>query len=730
MNKSLLLVLAALLTAGALAGCARRPATGAVEPTGTPLPAARASKRVIADGRVVPVQSADLSLPVGGVIGETFVQEGDMVTSGQLLLRLRADRQRAMLAQAEAELRRAQARYAETAAGSREQEILAAKASVDAAQAQLDKLRLGPKAEDIEASEASLAAAQAELRKASAGPDSKELIAAKAELDNADAARRRAQAAYDRVAGSPDVGRLPEALELEKATNEYNAAKARYEALQRGANPADVAAARARVDRAQAELNALKAPPSPADIAAAEAEVRRTQANLDLLLAGPRAEAIAAALADVAAAEAAVEQVKAELADTELYAPFDGEVVSLNAIIGQQVNAAEPLVRMADFSGWRIETNDLTELDVVGIQPGDPVAITFDAIPGLELPGTVLRIKPIGENKQGDITYTVIVLPDLFDERLLWNMTATVSIEPGVGRVLTPIIVPPIAQQTETAVAMLATATSPPATPVKIASAITGTEATGVEVGVASQTPFVPAVGEVITPTVALTAEVAAEGTVVVTPTLPAATQPPAATATATATATASPTATSTPSPTATATPSPTATATRTPTATAVPTRTPTPRAPRPATPTAQPTVRRPTPRPSPTPQPARAPSPPELIYPSPNLVVSGNVDFQWRPTGQLPAGAAYEVVWWNRNEDPAAARGIAPPTLETSQVANLDVLYQSNQFTAPEINWTVLIVKTDPYVRLTQPGQSKVNVMIYGAGGGGSAPAPPKPKP
>ena len=30
----------------------------------------------------------------------------------------------------------------------------------------------------------------------------------------------------------------------------------------------------------------------------------------------------------------------------------------------------------------------------------------------------------------GDITYTVIIMPDEYDDRMRWNMTATVVIEP------------------------------------------------------------------------------------------------------------------------------------------------------------------------------------------------------------------------------------------------------------------------------------------------------------
>ena len=84
---------------------------------------------------------------------------------------------------------------------------------------------------------------------------------------------------------------------------------------------------------------------------------------------------------------------------------------------------------MADFGEWQIETDDLTELSVVYIQIGDEVDITFDALPETTMTGKVTRIRPIGENKQGDITYTVIVTPDEQDPLLRWNMTATTVVK-------------------------------------------------------------------------------------------------------------------------------------------------------------------------------------------------------------------------------------------------------------------------------------------------------------
>lgn len=399
----------------------------------TPLPPVKADDRVVADGRVVPILSADLSLPTGGIVAEVFVSEGDQVAPGQLLLRLNAARQLAGVAQAEADVRRAQARLDLVRAGARSPEIEAARAAVDAAQARVDSLTQGPRPEELAAAEASLAAAQAALTAATSGASREQIAAAQAELANAEAVLRQAQALYDRIASAPDVGLRPEALQLERATNAYNAAKARYEELKRGPNPAEVASARAQVARTQAELDVLRAPARPSDLAAAQAELRRVQAQLDLLVAGPQPEEVRVAEADVAAAEAALTQARALLSEAELRAPFAGTVAALEVGVGQQATPGAPLVRLADFSSWLVETRDLTELRIVNVKEGDSALIFVDALPGLALTGRVLRIRPIGESRQGDITYTVLVKPDSFDQRLRWNMTAKVTIQPGRG---------------------------------------------------------------------------------------------------------------------------------------------------------------------------------------------------------------------------------------------------------------------------------------------------------
>ena len=70
----------------------------------------------------------------------------------------------------------------------------------------------------------------------------------------------------------------------------------------------------------------------------------------------------------------------------------------------------------------------MSELDVVRVQPGQEVQLTFDAIPGLQLSGAVERVQPKGEKKLGDMTYMAVVRVQEPDERLLWDMTAVVKL--------------------------------------------------------------------------------------------------------------------------------------------------------------------------------------------------------------------------------------------------------------------------------------------------------------
>jgi HlyD family secretion protein len=427
-----IIVVAALAGLGFLAlegGLLQATASEMAPKAAAVLPAVKAPNQIIAEAKVVPVRHAALSLPAGGVVAQVAVAEGESVQAGQVLVRVEAAQQAAAVAQAEAGLRRAQAQLDGLKAGPRPQEIAAAQAAVEGAQAQLAKITQSARPEEISAAEAALASAQASLNKVLKGPEEDEITVAAADLRRTEVALQQAQWAYDQIAYAANVGASPEAAKLEQATLDYKTAQARYHLAVRGPTDADVAAAKAQLALAEAALASLKGA-READVAAAQAEIHRAQAQLELLQAGARPEEVAAAEAEVAAAEATLAQAQAALTQTELRAPFGGTVAALDARVGEEAAAGAPLVRLADFTAWQVETDDLTELSVVQVKESAPVTITVDAITDLELPGHVLRVKGLGEDKQGDMTYTVIVQPDRPDERLRWNMTAAVFIEP------------------------------------------------------------------------------------------------------------------------------------------------------------------------------------------------------------------------------------------------------------------------------------------------------------
>jgi HlyD family secretion protein len=393
---------------------------------GAQVPPAATGSRVVADAKVVPVQSAELSMSAGGIVEQLDVQEGDTVTAGQILIKLDDAQQRVGVAQAQANLQSAQANVDQLLAGARTQEIAQAEAGLAAAQSAYDRLANASSPGNIAAAQAGVAQAQANLQSVLEGPSEAALIAAQADLRNAEAQLRNATSAYNRIKDQNDVGMRPESLALEQATIAYESAKARLADLQNGATAGQIAAARAGVSQAAAQLDTLQKS-APMDLASSQAAVDQAQAQLDLLKAGARPEAIAIAEANVAAATASLQNALVALADTELRAPFGGLIATINTAIGEQVSPGAPIIVMADTSTWEIETSDLTEFDVVGIQPGASVRLTFDAIPDLELPGTVSRIRPIGEDNRGDTVYKVVVTPDQNDPRLLWNMTAVVE---------------------------------------------------------------------------------------------------------------------------------------------------------------------------------------------------------------------------------------------------------------------------------------------------------------
>jgi multidrug efflux pump subunit AcrA (membrane-fusion protein) len=188
----------------------------------------------------------------------------------------------------------------------------------------------------------------------------------------------------------------------------------------------------------RAQLNELLSYPDELSVAiadsaieVAEASFNKAEKDYNELLTGPDPDKLETAKAVLKVAELQLESAQKMLEDLQLKAPFTGEIVSNDLVVGEYYLAGKsPPVVVADFNKWNLETNDVTELNVNKIQPGDDVTVRIDSLPDLDILGKVIKISPIGVDNQGDITYKVTVALDSIDERLRWNMTGVAIFEP------------------------------------------------------------------------------------------------------------------------------------------------------------------------------------------------------------------------------------------------------------------------------------------------------------
>lgn len=118
---------------------------------------------------------------------------------------------------------------------------------------------------------------------------------------------------------------------------------------------------------------------------------------------------------------------RAALANAEVRSPFPGVITDLNLKVGEFAASGQPVITVADNTQWVVKTTDLTEIDVVKIKEGQPVTVTLDALPGVELNGNVLSISNNYSENQGDVVYEVTVLLTDQDPAMRWGMTAVVK---------------------------------------------------------------------------------------------------------------------------------------------------------------------------------------------------------------------------------------------------------------------------------------------------------------
>ena len=69
----------------------------------------------------------------------------------------------------------------------------------------------------------------------------------------------------------------------------------------------------------------------------------------------------------------------------------------------------------------------MNEKDIAGLSAGDKAVITFDALPGVQVNGTIANIAPKSSKATG-VNYTVTIDLTEVPEGLRWGMTALVDV--------------------------------------------------------------------------------------------------------------------------------------------------------------------------------------------------------------------------------------------------------------------------------------------------------------
>lgn len=98
--------------------------------------------------------------------------------------------------------------------------------------------------------------------------------------------------------------------------------------------------------------------------------------------------------AQVSASAAALAQVRQQMADAVVRAPFDGRIAERLVEPGQSVAPGTPLLKIVDLRLMELEAM-VPETDMTTIKPGQIVSFQVDGFPGKNFAGRIARINPV-----------------------------------------------------------------------------------------------------------------------------------------------------------------------------------------------------------------------------------------------------------------------------------------------------------------------------------------------
>jgi HlyD family secretion protein len=233
-----------------------------------------------------------------------------------------------------------------------------------------------------------------------------------------------------KVAAGTVLATIDDAVYAAEATS----ARAQVQSAQAGLERADADLEQFKAKLNQAErdwLRAQKIGPSQALSQASYDAYRSAYETAKANVAVGQA-AILQAKAGVVQARAGLSRAERNLGFCTITSPVDGVIIDRRVNIGQTVvaslNAPSLFLIAKDLTRMQVWVA-VNEADIGKIHPGQAVTFTVDAFPGATFTGSVGKVRLNAAMTQNVVTYTVEIVTDNRDGRLLPYLTANIQFE-------------------------------------------------------------------------------------------------------------------------------------------------------------------------------------------------------------------------------------------------------------------------------------------------------------
>jgi HlyD family secretion protein len=416
---------------------------------------------ITGSGNLEPQAQSNVNFKVAGVLTEIDVHVGDHVSAGQRLATIDSSAEQNAVAQAEANLSTAQANLQSAETPLTQNQITQLQDAVNTAQQTYNdtvtqvNLTNTQDASQVTADQNQLAADQQALTfNATYQAALQKLTTDKATLDgaittfNTDGCKSQTYVTYSTT-----------------CLTDFNSVSADQTAVNTDQSTVNMQAAQVNAD--QTRLNADTAR-QQADKTGGQRSINQAAASLtsaqDQLRTQTEAKPnqIASAQAQLSSAQAALQTAQQNLNNTSLVAPMDGEVNSINGVVGETVSPGGGTTAEAPGSQAPLPTSSATnafmvignvsamevvipfaESDASRLAFNQDAQVTFDAVPNLTISGHVLAVASAPTVSSGVVNYYATITLNQTDPSLKQGMTANATVT--VSKATNALTVPNLA---------------------------------------------------------------------------------------------------------------------------------------------------------------------------------------------------------------------------------------------------------------------------------------------